>query len=787
MEQKSNIDTIAEWLLLSLIAFLPILAVPLSFVPFQFTKTFFLFVCALLAFMLVLFRRLRDGVVVLPKHPLFWAVWGIPFAYVTSAIFSSNIRDSLMGISLETDTAGFFVIGAILLFLAVILFRTKTSHLRVYLALLVSFAVLALFQGLRFAFGPDFLSFGIFSNPVSNLLGRWNDLAIFFGLVSVFSLVSMEVLSVSRAAQILLGAVFFVSLFFLCVVNFSLVWIIVGLFSFSFLVHNLVRGRFHKKEAPLPVSSEKFARETHRGTLILAAILFLFSMAFLVWGGALGDKLAGVFHTTQLDARPSWQSTIRVTNEVYVRERWLGSGPNTFAQDWNLYRPAEVNATAFWNADFSSAVGTVPTAFVTAGLIGGAAWILFFLLFLYAGFRALVLSSPPNRFAFYLTLSSYLGALYLWLFSVFYTPGQTLVAFAFLLTGVFIASLRGSDEWKELQFSFSESPRASFVFVLLVSLVLLASVGSLFLVGQKYLAALYFERSLVAANVNGNLEEAEMFLGKALSLDANDRYLRVAAEENLVRLSKIFSDTSLPQGEARSAFQQTLTRAVENALSAAKADPRKYQNWMTVGRVYQSVVPLKIPGAHENAAAAFGRALVLNPQSPAIPLALARLSVVAGDNMEARRHIADALLKKRDYTDAVFLLSQIEIGEGKMREAILSTEAATVLDPRNPVIFFQLGLLRYGMKDIGGAVQALEEAVRQNDSYANARYYLGLAYYQEGRTEDSIAQFKRVWELNPDNADVKNILKRLYEGLDPLSSSQEKTLKNTTTPPITNE
>ncbi|KKW05574.1 MAG: hypothetical protein UY39_C0056G0002 [Candidatus Kaiserbacteria bacterium GW2011_GWC2_49_12] len=39
-----------------------------------------------------------------------------------------------------------------------------------------------------------------------------------------------------------------------------------------------------------------------------------------------------------------------------------------------MYKPLGVNFTEFWNVDFYSGVGFIPTSFVTVGLLGVVAW-----------------------------------------------------------------------------------------------------------------------------------------------------------------------------------------------------------------------------------------------------------------------------------------------------------------------------------------------------------------------------------------------------------------------------
>ena len=133
--------------------------------------------------------------------------------------------------------------------------------------------------------------------------------------------------------------------------------------------------------------------------------------------------------------------------------------------------------------------------------------------------------------------------------------------------------------------------------------------------------------------------------------------------------------------------------------------------------------------------------------------------------------IAQALRLKSDYTEAIFLLSQIEIGEGKVDDAISSVEAATFLTPQDPLAFFQLGVLRYSNGDYAQAITAFERAILLDNQYSNARYFLGLAYYKKGRLDDAIDQFTEVLRLNPDNTEVKAVIANIKAGKSPFDTS----------------
>ena len=258
-----------------------------------------------------------------------------------------------------------------------------------------------------------------------------------------------------------------------------------------------------------------------------------------------------------------------------------------------------------------------------------------------------------------------------------------------------------------------------------------------------------------------------------MSYGKNDRYYRLAAEINLARINELLQETDTPIEERREKFQTILAEAISNVQSAIAIDNKDYQNWSMLGRVYGSVVPLGVEGAYESAKRSYDEALTLNSNNPAILLTLARLELAKDpDNIDgAKEFIGKSLEKKSNYTEAIFLLSQLEIQAGNIEDAIRSVEAVVVIEPNNPVFFFQLGLLQSNIGDNKKAIIALEKAVALNPQYSNARYFLGLGYFNTGRTEEAIGQFTIVSDLNPDNEDVKTILENLRAGNDPFAAS----------------
>ena len=775
VEDKDKVplfENIALYFIVGVMFLLPIFFIPSLSVPFSFTKSLLIFVSILVAFFLFLISKLKRGEIVLPVNGIALVAWALPAVYLISALFSGNSGVSFLGQGFEIDTFGFIAVMVLMLSLVPLLLKTRESVFRIHIALVLSLIILILFQGSRLIFGPDFLSFGIFTSETSNLLGKWNDLGIFLGLTTILSLITLEGLPLNKLSRLIIYIILGISVLFLVIINFLPVWIIVGLFSLSLFVYGFSKRKF--KFGNIKQSDEQNLQTTNSGKALIPSIVVLIvALVFIIGGSSVGGFMSSAFNVSQIEARPSWQSTIDISKQTYSENPLFGSGPNTFGSQWSLFKPQSINNTLFWNIDFDSGVGLVPTSFTTTGVLGGVAWIAFFVFLLYSGFKNLIVSAIDDKASYYLTLSLFLGALYLWVFTVIYIPNVVIVTLAFLLTGMYIASLRhrpGTIIEKEIQ--FASNPRVGFISILALTILLIISAVSLYMVGGQYVSAVAFQSSLVAANVDGDIDKAEKKVESAIRLGNNDRYYRFAAEINLARINQVISDTERDIEERRTDFQTILGSAISNVQKAIEVDNKNYQNWSMLGRVYGSVVPLGVEGAYESAQNSYAEALKLNPHNPEIFLTLARLELAKdANNIEgAKQFIGAALDKKNNYTEAIFLLSQLQIQEGNIQNAITSVEAVVVIEPNNPVFLFQLGLLQANVGDQGKAIAALERAVALNPQYSNARYFLGLNYFQTGKKAEAAEQFTVVSGLNPDNEEVKAILDSILAGEDPFAT-----------------
>ena len=786
LSPEENTETKAEGSLLSRMPFFIITGflflIPLFFLPsalpFGLHKSILLVVAVVISLVLWVILQLKSNVLtVLP--PLFLgAALSLPVAYIISAYFSPVKFLSFIGMGFETDTVSIIALLTVLMLLVVSFYKTMERQLWAYVAFFGSFAILAIFHLIRLLARSPVLSFGIFTNQVSNTVGSWNELGIFFGAATLISFLTLELLQLPKLYKGIAYAIFYLSLFFVAVIGGVDMWYVIGIIGLIiFAYSNTFKNMRRQADPSMPASAPSRTRRLST----LALVLVIISFFFIIANGPIKDITTSFFHISSIDVRSSWSGTADIIKQVFTSKRAaVGIGPNRFAELWPTYRPQSILPTDFWNIELSSAVGFVPTSIITTGIIGLLAWIFFFAVFIYYGIKGL-LNKNLSSLGRYLIASSFFMALYLWIYAIMYTPTLPLLALTFIATGLFVAACIRERVLVPAQMDLMNLPRVNFAFSLLLIVLLMGSIAWAYEFIKEVAAQEYYQKALSAANTPNNLDTVEAYLGKAITLSPQPAYYRTLLTLDSARMQQVASQKNVSQDSLKSQLQSVYAIATQNADIMLRRDPNDYQSALAVAIFYNDLTNLGIQGAYENALTAYDAVEKLNPHNPAIWLLRARLEVAHKDLDKAKDDISKALALKGNYSDAIFLLSQIQVAQGNLKDAITSAEAVTSLNPTDYSAYFNLGLLRYNDKNYEGAASAFERAIALNPGYANAQYFLGLSYYQLGRKDDAIAQFQSLQQTNPDNQEVQLILSNLQAGKDPFAGS------GTTNPPIDNK
>lgn len=747
-------DRVAFWSLLTgffggLLFMVPGVAFPLGV-----GRGFVFSIGVTISFLAWLFARMKEGRFVFPKSLVLVGIALVSAATILSGAFSVTPSISFWGIGGESGTVITMVAFGLAAFLSSIFFQSRSRIAYLYGGLMALGGFVFLYEVVVML-----MQTGIIPTVAipDHLIGSWSDLAIYFGLLLMVSLATLETLPLTKVIRRVVWAVFGVSLVALIVANFMLAWIVVGVFALMVFVYALSFGRSGKGggiPAAIPTTS--------------LAVIFL-ALVFSIFNSFIHTTLVsrGVLlpqRVLEETARPSWQGTLDVTGKALAADPIFGAGPNRFAPTWALHRPGSVNADRiFWDADFEAGIGAIPSFAATNGAVGIVAWVSFLVIFFVVGFRAMLLSTIDRR-EHYLITTSFLSALYVWVFALFYVPSYMILALAFLLTGVFLASLARAGVVKNYDMSFLEDPRAGFISVFALITLFVGTVTGGALLTKRFISFNYYQQALRAVTA-GDVTKAERSMEDALRLGKTDLYYRDAST---VKIAKARALLATQDPKVAQEFSQVAATILEYATRARDLDPNNYVNHLALARAYAALVPVlgeeQRARSYELAQKSYTDAQALKPATPTIALEQARMELAQNNVAGAKEKITEALTKKSDYTEAIFLYSQIQESEGKIKDAIISAEAASLLAPQDIGVFFQLGLLKYKNGDYEGAIAAFGRAVDLNPYYANAKYYLGLSYAKVGERAKAIEQLEGVAALNPDNQAVKDALARVRGG-----------------------
>lgn len=772
VSSRRSLETVSIWSLLATLIVAMFIFIPSATVPLTTTKTFLLAAGALVTLALYILARLGRGNVIFPPLVLVGALWLPVIAYALSAIFSGvPFANALWGTALEPDTLGFMLVAAVLGTLTALAVR-RPEHYRSYLrAGAFVFGVVVALEALIVIVGqfvPNTVS------PAFSIIGSFEDLAFLLGLGVIGVLITFRFLELSPRARRALSIAILVALIILAIAHSSLVWTLVALVSLGLFVEAVMQRGSTTADTDLDDAAvmDEMPAGTNESShsLIMPLAVLAVSLFFLI-GGTLSSALANALHVNVLNVRPSWQSTFSVAHEVYATAPVFGTGPGTFGVEWLKYRDASLNSTVFWNVDFSSGIGFIPTSAVTTGLIGALAWVALLVLLIVYGLRMLILRAPQDAFIRSVAILSFVASLYLFTIAMFGLPNAVVLVLAFVAAGFFVSTTRfaaGRGQWGII---FSRSPRLGFVIVFSLTILLLASVVAAYSLVGHYVAT----AELASASTNfsaGNLEHADTSAQNSISFAPSSAAYQIQAGIASVRLDRIAASSTMPAALAQQAFQTALSGGINAALTATRLTPSDYQNWLALGNLYAKAVPLSVAGAYDSAKTAYEKAKTLNPTNPQIPYILAQLDIANKNIKAAKDDLKAAIALKQDYTAAIFLLSQLEVQDGNVKGALDAALAAAYFTPNNPNILFQVGILRAAESDFPGAVSALSASVAANPQFANARYFLSAVYAKQGDFTNALAQMQALAALSADNAKaVASQLAALAAGKNPFPAN----------------
>lgn len=663
----SNIfDRLSFLSLFLVIVLLPLFCLPFTNFPIETSKGLLLVVGITFCVIFWAIARFLDGRIIFPKSWLLVSGFGIVFVYLLSTFFSRNSQVSLFGTMFDIGSFWFIFSAFILMLFSSIIFRTPKRAKIVLLGTILSSVLVLIFQSVHLFF-PTITSMGILVGKTANVLGSWNALGLFAGFSSLMFLLVIEFFPISKIEKLLLEIFILLSILLVAVVNFSLVWILLGVSSLVIFVYK-VSITLQRNEGEEKSEEKRFP--------LISFIVVIISLLFFMSGTFIGNIIPNRLQISNNEINPSFKATMSITKGVLTKHPLFGIGPNRFGEAWSMYKPVAINNTQFWNVSFDSGSGLLPTLTATTGGFGILAWIIFLILFLIIGTKS-VFSSIKNGINWEM-MAFFVLSLYLFISLFFYSAGAVIFLLSLAFTGVFIG-LTTSGSNKEISMSFLNDHRKSFFSILILIVLVIFSVATSFKYIERFTSVSYFGEALKASTVT----VAEESINKALTRHINDLYLRTYAQINLVKLDSLVKKGESLSDTEKAGLQTVLDQTVNGAQLATTYNGANYLNFQTLGSVYQSLASFGVKDVYSKAIEAYKIASTLNPNNPGLKLAIASVSFADGKVKDAKDYGNVALTLKPDYVDALITLSQIAKSEGNNADALSYGKRALAILPTN--------------------------------------------------------------------------------------------------------
>jgi len=783
---------VSRWSLILFAALAPIFFLPLTALPVAANKEILIFVLILVAFAALLGRILIEGRIRYPGHLLTAALIVLVLVWGASSFFSINQIGSLIGPWATPDSFAAILLFALLAFSIVMTFDKRDIMVSL-LVFLASISVLGLFE--LFQLMKVFvLPFSFAKNVAFNPVGSVNDLGVLlaFGLILAAGLMSST--EMSKLLKKFLGVSVAILLLNLIIIDFWAIWIGLALamvFLIGFLSIGLTKPEFRSPTSkPAEVELQKtsgfegqglqlayFQKAWLPSLVLLAALIFLF----------IPSPFAR-FIQTPVEVSVNFKATIDIAREnLQAGHYLLGSGPNTFGYIFNLYKPDGINQTIFWSTVFGSGASAMASWAGTVGIFGVLSLLLLIIAFIWTGIAGAAIRNSSRGIMNIASQSVFVAVIFMFAMWFLYVANIALMAFTFWGIGLFLAASlvgssvsnisnnfgrRGLTQTKEFLI-FTSAPK-TFIFSLLIVALMIGAAAGVYFEVNRYVAEIYFGKAITASGkgdneaIIGNLNRAAEFW------KYDERYFQSLSQATFFKLNALLADKSTAQDVLRAQFQNITTNSIIFAQKAASLNPQNPFDAVLLGSIYENLIPFT-NGAADFALSSYGRAAALDPKNPSnhfmlgrvyislADLALARQSAEeAGINLEKSAvNLERAIALKQDYAPARFLIVQVYDRQGKLPEAVKRAEELVMLNNTDVGALFQLGFLYYKAGRFDDSKIVFERTVELSPNYSNARYFLGLIYDRENDKVKAAEQFQKISELNPDNAEVKQIIANL--------------------------
>jgi tetratricopeptide (TPR) repeat protein len=221
------------------------------------------------------------------------------------------------------------------------------------------------------------------------------------------------------------------------------------------------------------------------------------------------------------------------------------------------------------------------------------------------------------------------------------------------------------------------------------------------------------------------------------------------------------------------AIQERLDRARADLFSRAEhvnedvrelkevlaLDPRSAEGHLLLGVAYSTLGSRDLKG---EAIGEFRQALDLDPSLVPVRFYLAHLYLDLGRAARAREELEAALVQAPGNPEFLALLGEAERQMKNPRRAVEVTRQALQADDSFAPARYYLGLALLDLGQRDEAIKELERVVRSGSSVADAYIALGNAYVEAGRATEAVETLNQGLHVDPGRPELRIALARAY-------------------------
>lgn len=649
---------ISSFVILSLLFLLPII----SFIPFKGIdipfKGYLVIFASFVALLFWSFARLSDGVIMYPKNPLYKFLGFFLVSSFISLLLSPVFANSFLGNYVEMTT---FVSTVAL---AIIFFIISTFDLK-NISKLLKVVWLSSFLGVIGSFVGYYLNFKgftfFYSIANQSLFGSWTDTALLSGalLITGMTVLISSTDALKRKTKFILYINTIVALLSLVVINSTIIWYIVGVFSLVSFVYVL---SMNTKNV---ISSDD---QNKRKLPTLPFFVVLICLLFILGGDVVGSFISKVSRFSYFEAFPSTAKTITITISEFAQKPIhipFGVGPNNFGQLWSLRSNIDIGALG--NGTFNFGGSYVTTILSTFGLVGFVLFLLFLINLIIAGFQVLrhrLKEQKPDLWI----ITTILLVLY---FAATLTLVPSQIVVTTIILSIFascVAVVTSSGYYQTKRFVYIFDPRKSFITMLAIVGISILSVCSMYIATERIVAVNFYAKAFRSANENS----AFSYLSKATQFNSHfDDAYRLGAQIGLVSFRTNASQAN-SEAEKQNA-QNSYSNALQNAITATTLNSKNYLNWYVLGTIYETGLEYGNKEAYDQAMASLAKGLSLAPKSAVLSYIQSKTYFIHGDYQNALQYVDNALYSNQNQPEYWLLKSQVlqKLGKTDESKAIL--------------------------------------------------------------------------------------------------------------------